>query len=180
MTEEGSNRKTVTCNQTRVVRSDIALSKHMNDKETVFGGEIMAHFDLAGGNSVFNFMKKTAFTATLDHMVFIEPVHKSEMMYIEAYISGAGKTSTEVFVKLVTTNWETWEKKLCSYAFFTYVLADRSDPSFQMPHIKPETKEEKIICNGYEERRKANLAKRKDSKEIMENINLNPIWETRK
>lgn len=179
MSEEVRNKETMTCNQTRVVRSDIALPKHLNDKETVFGGEIMSHFDIAGGNTVYNFMKKTAFTATLDYMVFIEPVRMADMMYIEAYVSGSGKTSAEVFVKLVSSNVDTFEKKLCSYAFLTYVLADRSDPTYELPIIKPESDEEKVVCGGYEERRKTNLAKRKDSQEIIRNITVKPIWETR-
>lgn len=179
MIEEIQNKNVRTCNQTRIVRSDIALPKHLNDKATVFGGEIMSHFDLAGGNAIYKFVKKKAFTATLDHMVFIEPVCMADMMYIEAYVSGAGKTSAEVFVKLVSNNMDTWEKKLCSYAFLTFVLADRTDPNNLMPEIKPETAEEIAICSGYEERRKINVAKRKESKKIIGKIDLNPIWETR-
>ncbi|UJF16493.1 acyl-CoA thioesterase [Jeotgalibaca sp. MA1X17-3] len=179
MNQENKSKNVLTCNKTRVVRSEIALPKHLNDKETVFGGEIMSHFDLAGGNAVYNFMKKTAFTATMDHMAFIQPVHMADVMYIEAYVSGAGETSAEVFVKLVSNNVDTSEKKLCSYAFLTYVLADRTDPNYQMPEIKPESKEEMIICKGYKERRLINLAKRNESKELMKSIDLNPIWETR-
>lgn len=179
MSNELKDKRIMTCNQTRMVRSEIALPKHLNDKETVFGGEIMSHFDSTGGSAVYKFMKKTAFTATLDHMVFIEPVRVADMMYIEAYVVGAGKTSAEVFVKLVSNNVDTWEKKLCSYAFLTYVLADRTDPNYQMPEIKPESAEEIEICKGYEKRREINLAKRKDSSELIGNVNLNPIWETR-
>lgn len=179
VSQENESKNLLTCNQTRVVRSEIALPKHLNDKATVFGGEIMSHFDLAGGNAVYNFMKKTAFTATMDHMSFIQPVRMADVMYIEAYVSGAGKTSAEVFVKLISNNVDTSEKKLCSYAFLTYVLADRTDPDYQMPEIKPESKEEIAICKGYEKRRLTNLEKRKESKELTNHMNLNPIWETR-
>lgn len=166
-----------TCNETRVVRSEILVPRHMNDKDTYYGGDMMAHFDSAGGGAVYKFVRKPSFTASVDSFAFLKPAKRGESVYIESFVTGAGKTSVEVFVKLISTDLKTWENKLCAYAFLTYVLEDREDSSFQMPTLIAESEEEKAIVAGYQERRKQNLEKREASKQFMNHISLLPAWE---
>lgn len=172
-----SQQPTRTCNETRTVRSEIVVNRHLNDKDTYYGGDIMAHFDSAGGGTVFNFLRKPSFTATVDNLTFLSPVHKSEQIYVEAFVSGAGKSSVEVFTKLVATDLKTFEKRLAAYAFLTYVIQDRENPDFIMPRVVPESDEEVAICRDYDMRRQINLEKRGHNKMIQENISLKPIWE---
>lgn len=169
-------KKTLTCNQTRNVRTDVVTYKQLNDKDTLFGGEIMAHFDSAGGRAVYSFLKRPSFTASVDSIEFIRPVHKNDSIYVEAYVSGCGKTSVEAFIKLVSADLRTDERHISAFAFLTFVLADRSDPSFEMPIILPESEEEKAICAGYADRRKANLAKRSQNDAILSRLSDRPIW----
>lgn len=166
-----------TCNDTRIVRSEIIVDRHLNDKDTYYGGDIMAHFDSAGGGAVYKFLKKPSFTATLDNLTFISPVYKGEQIYVEGFVSGVGTTSVEVFTKLIATNLKTFEKRLAAYAFLTYVIQDRHDPDFIMPQLRPESPEEIAICGDYEARRKVNLEKREHNKLISEYVQLEPIWE---
>lgn len=172
-----SNKETRTCNQTRIVRSEIIVNRHLNDKDTYYGGDIMAHFDSAGGGAVFNFLREASFTATIDEMTFISPVYKSEQVYVEAFVSGAGTSSVEVFTKLVATNLKTYEKRLAAYAFLTYVVQNRKNPEFVMPTLVAESIEEIAICEGYAKRRRMNLEKRDQGKDILEVVQLLPIWE---
>ena len=51
-------KKELTCNQTRNVRTAFVSYSELNDKDTLFGGEIMSHFDSACGRAVFNFVKR--------------------------------------------------------------------------------------------------------------------------
>lgn len=171
------NQVTRTCKQSRAIRSEILVARHMNDKETYYGGDIMSHFDSACGTSVYKFLRKPTYTATVDTLTFVAPAERGEMVYVESYVSGVGKTSVEVFVKLVANDTKNWERKLCAYAFLTFVLADRNDPTFQMPVLVPETEEEIMIYAGYEERRKENLAKRKNQQSLIDNISIVPPWE---
>ena len=66
-------KKELTCNQTRNVRTAFVSYSELNDKDTLFGGEIMSHFDSACGRAVFNFVKRPSFTATVDLIAFIQP-----------------------------------------------------------------------------------------------------------
>ncbi|WP_373718029.1 acyl-CoA thioesterase [Jeotgalibaca porci] len=173
------NKETRTCNQTRNIRSEIIVDRHLNDKDTYYGGDIMAHFDSAGGGAIFNFIRKASFTATVDEMTFVSPVYKSEQIYVEAFVSGAGTSSVEVFTKLIASNLKTFEKRLAAYAFLTYVVQDRNNPEFTIPILVPESEEEITICEGYAKRREINLEKRKQGKKIKDVIQLTPIWEQR-
>lgn len=137
----------------------------------------MAHFDSAGGGAIFNFLRKASFTATVDEMTFVSPVYKSEQIYVEAFVSGAGTSSVEVFTKLIATNLKTYEKRLAAYAFLTYVVQDRKNPEFVMPTLVPESAEEIAICEGYAKRREMNLRKREQGKNILDAVKLLPIWE---
>ena len=51
-------KKELSCNQTRNVRTAFVSYSELNDKDTLFGGEIMSHFDSACGRAVFNFVKR--------------------------------------------------------------------------------------------------------------------------
>lgn len=171
-----NHKNTKTCNQTRAVRSEILVARHMNDKDTYYGGDMMAHFDTAGGTAVYNFLQKPSFTATVDTLVFHQPVRRNELIHVEAFVSGAGKSSVEVFTKLVATNLQTQESRLCAYAFLTFVVADRTDPEFVMPILVPESEEEQAICAGYEDRREENIRKRNNQKDLLDKISLMPPW----
>ncbi|CZQ92653.1 Hypothetical protein Tpal_1524 [Trichococcus palustris] len=171
-----NQKKTLTCNQTRNVRTEVVTYSRLNDKDTLFGGDIMAHFDIAGGRAVFNFLKRPSFTASVDSIEFVRPVYKNEAFYVESYVSGCGKTSVEVFVKMISSNPLTEESHISAFAFMTFVLADRSDASFKMPLIQPESEEEKTVCAGYADRRKASLAKRNQNDAILSRLSDKPIW----
>lgn len=172
-----SNAPIRTCNDSRIVRSEIIVHRHLNDKDTYYGGEIMAHFDSASGGAVYKFLRKPSFTATIDSLNFVSPIHKNEQIYVEAYVSGVGKSSVEVFTKLVATDLKTFKKRIASYAFLTFVIQDREDPDFVMPVLVPETEEEKAICKEYPKRRAMNLEKRKLNQQMETSIQLDPIWE---
>lgn len=170
-------KKTLTCNQTRNVRTAVVTYNDLNDKDTLFGGEIMSHFDSACGRAVYNFVKGPTFTASVDSLTFIRPVHKNETIYVEAYVSGRGKSSVEAFAKLVSSNPHTDERHISAFAFLTFVLADRSDASFDIPLIQPDSEEEKMICAGYDERRSVNLAKRSQNSQLLSGLSTKQIWD---
>jgi acyl-CoA hydrolase len=172
-----SRKKEMTCNQTRNVRTAFVGYNDLNDKDTLFGGEIMSHFDSASGRAVFNFVKRPSFTATVDLVAFIHPVLKNEAIYVEAYVSGCGKTSVETFAKLIATDVRTGESRICAYSFLTFVITDSSDPDFVMPLIIPESEEEKLICSGYEERRINNLVKRNQNSRLLSGLSTKQIWD---
>lgn len=172
-----SNNEKKTCNQTRVVRSEIIVARHLNDKDTLYGGDIMAHFDSAGGSAVYKFTGRPTFTASVDTFQFLDTVRKGDGIYVESYVTGAGATSVEAFVKLISLDLKTFERKLCAYAFLTYVLQDRSMDARPLPVLVPESDEEVAICEGYAVRRQANLKKREQNKSIPRSLNLLPIWE---
>lgn len=171
-----NERPKVTCNETRTIRSDFVFSRDLNDKDTYYGGNIMAHFDSAGGGASFKFLKNASFTATVDVMTFVSPVHKTEEIYVESYVSGAGKSSVEAFTKMIATDLKTNQSRVVAYAFLTYVLENRNNKDFVMPELVPESEEEIAICQDYQKRRQLNLEKRKDNKAIEAAISTKPIW----
>ena len=64
----------------------------------------------------------------------------------------------EVFCKVVGEDVLNGERYLAATSFWTFVALPREgETDFTVDAIVPETDEEKFICSGYEERRKARL-----------------------
>ena len=173
-------KKELSCNQTRNVRTAFVSYSELNDKDTLFGGEIMSHFDSACGRAVFNFVKRPSFTATVDLIAFIQPVQKNEAIYVEAYVSGCGNTSVEAVAKLPATDVRTGESRICACAVLTFDITNSSDPDFVMPLVQPESEEEKLICSGYEERMTKYLIKRNQKRRLLAGLSTKQIWDAQK
>ena len=174
MTNEKS--KALTCNVTRVVQTHRILPPDLNDHQTLFGGKLMSLIDDTASISVSRFARSNdVITASMDELHFIHPIEKGHSVCVESYVSGAGRTSVEVFVKVLGENLLTGERYIAATSFITFVVPGM-DSEESLPHIVPENNEEKMICGEYISRRKRRLTDRNANEKLVEAITILPPW----
>ena len=94
---------------------------------------------------------------------------------MEAYVTGVGRRSLEVFVKVIGEHLMTGERFLGFTCFMTYVI---QDPNKQIEYDKvvPETPEQEAMVAGYQTRRLHRKENRQRQKIILNSINIKKPW----
>ena len=91
--------------------SRITLARIMDDGDAnlhgnVHGGVIMKAVDDAAGACASRHTRGKAVTASMDEMVFLEPVHVGDILTCKAQVNWTGSTSMEVGVRVTTQRWD--------------------------------------------------------------------------
>src|SRR5690554_1583099 len=87
-------------------------------------------------------------TASMDELHFIHPIKSGHSICVETYVTGARRTSVEVFAKVLGEDLVTGERYVAATSFITFVIVGRNEP---LPEIRPESSEETMICGEYQE-----------------------------
>ncbi len=91
--------------------SRVTLARIMDDGDAnlhgnVHGGVIMKSVDDAAGASASRHTRGKAVTASMDEMVFLEPVHIGDILTCKAQVNWTGTSSMEVGVRVTTQRWD--------------------------------------------------------------------------
>lgn len=164
------------CRESRVIQTHRVFPNELNHHGTLFGGRIMSLIDDTASISVSRHARKPAVTASMDSLDFINPIGVDHSVCVESFISGAGKSSLEVFCKVIGENLASGERLLCATAFITFTCFNEDDSLALVPLVEPETPEEKYICKGYVSRREERLKNREWSTEMKKNVSLSIPW----
>ncbi|MBO1307748.1 acyl-CoA thioesterase [Enterococcus sp. 669A] len=162
-----------TCKETRAVQTHLIMYSQMNMHKTLYGGQLMHWLDETAGIAAARFARTSLVTASLDQLDFLQPLYEGHSVCLEAYVSGAGKRSMEVFVKVIGEDLLKSERYLAATSFLTFTSLDRR---IELPDITPETAEEKYICAGYAARRASRKEKRTESIELAKHVNTELPW----
>ena len=143
------------CKETLAITNHRVISEDINEHETVYGGRILEILDGTASTSATRLARTQTVTAAIDDVNFIAPFALHDSFCVESYVPGFGPHSIEAFAKVAAAHllrgqgfWE------CA-AFFTFVILDKS---VEPEPIIPESNEEKMLCKGYEQRRKRKKA----------------------
>ncbi len=147
----------------------------LNEHESVFGGKILSLVDDSASVAAVRLTHKTVVTASFDHVSFLEPFHLDDSMFLEAYVSGTGTRSLEVFVKIIGENLTTGERFVGYTCFITYVIEDRRATT-PLPPVKPVTDEQRYIVSGYEKRNAQRKQRRAEQAELNDHVVVDSPW----
>ncbi|GGC96884.1 acyl-CoA thioesterase [Enterococcus wangshanyuanii] len=161
------------CSETRAVQTHIITYPYLNFHKTLFGGQLMAWLDETAGIAAVRVSRSAIVTASVDHLDFLAPLKANHSVCIDAYVSGVGTRSMEIFAKVIGEDLFTGERYLAGTCFMTFVVPKGAD----LPErIEPQTEEERFICQGYETRKAVRQAKRQESIDLAKNIDLDIPW----
>src|SRR5579875_515229 len=166
-----------TCNESRVVRTSRVFPNDVNNHNTMFGGKLMSDIDMTASISAVRHCRKEVVTASTDSVDFLSPITQQDSVCLESFVTWTGRTSMEIFVKVIAENLLTGERKIAATAFSTFVALDENGKPSPVPGIIPETEEEKKLYETGKERAERRKMHRKSSKELASYFTTRKPWE---
>lgn len=158
---------------TRVVQTDQVLINDLNNYHTLFGGVLMRKLDACATISARRHARvPECVTASTDTVNFMEPIRQSDSVCIESCVTYTGKSSMEIFCKVIAEDMITADRKIAATAFLTFVALDENKRPIDVPEVIPETEEEKFLYETGEERAKVRRLKRHQNKELVSRLTL--------
>ncbi|SET21243.1 Acyl-CoA hydrolase [Salinibacillus kushneri] len=164
------------CKQSLTVKTSHVLPPDTNVHGTLFGGKLMAYIDDVSSIAASRHARKAVVTASTDSVDFLNPVHEGDTICLEGFVTYTHKTSMEVFVKAVTENLITGRRDICATAFLTMVAIDENNKPSSVPHVYPETEEEKWLHEGAEKRAAHRKERKSESKDMAEKFGTDLPW----
>ncbi|MCA0989521.1 acyl-CoA thioesterase [Guptibacillus algicola] len=163
--------------ETLVVKTSHVFPEATNNHNTLFGGQLMRDIDDLASIAAMRLCRSEVVTASTDSVDFLHPITPDDSVCLEAYVSYTGKSSMEVFVKVIAEHLLTGERKIASTAFLTFVALDENKKPLSVPQIIPETEEEKNLHNTAPARAEKRREHRQASKELAGLLTTKRPWE---
>src|SRR5699024_12222520 len=101
--------------------SDVC-SSDLNEHVTVYGRRILELIDGQASVAAMRVARTTVATVSMDEIQFLRPFDLQDSMCMEAYVTGFGKRSIEVFTKVIGENLMTGERFICFYLFMSFLI----------------------------------------------------------
>ncbi|KZZ85371.1 MULTISPECIES: acyl-CoA thioesterase [Bacillaceae] len=164
--------------ESRIVNTDQVLTCDLNNYNTLFGGVLMKKLDSCATLSARRHARaKECVTASTDSIDFLCPIHQTDSVCIESFVSYTGKTSMEIFCKVIAEDMIKGERRIAATAFLTFVALDENKRPLEVPAVIPETEEETFLYETANERAEMRKHRRTKSKELAKNITLSKPWD---
>ncbi|MFP3726409.1 acyl-CoA thioesterase [Priestia filamentosa] len=165
------------CRESRSVHTSRVFPNDFNDHNTLFGGKLMSDVDLIASIAATRHSRAECVTASTDSVDFLHPINPADSVCYEAFVTYTGRSSMEVFVKIIKENLMTGERVLAATAFLTFVALDENKKPLQVPEVIPETEEEKKLYETGDERAKRRKERRDLSKNIANFFTTKKPWD---
>ena len=137
---------------------------------TVHGGVIMKLVDDAAGAVAGRHSGGPAVTASMDEMVFLEPVRVGDLVHVKAQVNWTGRSSMEVGVRVLAERWNESDPGHRRSAAPTWSSrrSTRTASRARVPPVIPETERDQRRYQEAQIRRTHRLARRRAIKELRE------------
>lgn len=143
-----------------VEMTELVLPNDTNMLGNLLGGKLMHLVDITGAMAAQRHSNKIVVTASIDSVVFKQPVKVGEIIMLKAKVTWVGRTSMEVRVDVYSEDCLTGECKFTNKAYLTFVAVDKNNKPVEVCKLKPETEEEKREYEAAEKRRCERLKNR--------------------
>lgn len=163
--------KEINCNQTRVVTTHRVMSADLNEHETMFGGKLLAMVDAEASLAAVRLARGTVVTASMDHVQFTRPFVLGDAAELQAFVTGIGKRSIEVFAKVIVEEMATGKRTLGFSCFMTYVAIDEA-ANFTDYRLIGEDDEQAFLMDTYQNRREHRRTERENLAAVNAHVNL--------
>jgi len=164
------------CTNSLTVKTSHVLPPDTNAHGTLFGGKLMAHIDDVAAIAAVRHAREFVVTASTDSVDFLAPVKEGDSICVEAFVTWTHNTSMEVFVKAVTEELITGERKVCTTAFLTFVALNEQGKPTAVPEVYPETEQQKVLHKQAPERAQQRNERKKRSKEMAATFGTDFPW----
>lgn len=164
------------CTNSLTIKTSHVLPPDTNAHGTLFGGKLMAHIDDVAAIAAVRHARKIVVTASTDSVDFLAPVKEGDSICVEAFVTWTHNTSMEVFVKAVTEELITGDRKVCTTAFLTFVALDENGKPTDVPTVYPENEQQRFLHEHAPTRAKRRNERKKQSKEMAATFGTDYPW----
>lgn len=165
------------CKESFVVKTSNVFPTDTNTHRTLFGGKLMAYIDDVASISAVRHSRKSVVTASTDSVDFLHPIYEGSSVCLEAYVTYTGRTSMEVFVKVISENLLTGERNICALSFLTFVALDDDGKPCPVPKIIPQSDEEKMLHQTAKNRAETRKSRKKENEKMAQLFSVDLPWE---
>ena len=145
-------------NYSRTMMTELVMPNDTNPLGHLMGGNLMRWMDIAGGICAARHCGAHAVTASVDNVSFAKPIHLGDVITIKACVTRAFNTSVEIYLEVFTTSYFGADLEKSNHAYMTFVALDsRTSRPKTVPHVLPETEEEKALFKSAARRREVRL-----------------------
>lgn len=166
-----------TCTESFTAKTSRVFPFDINAFDTLFGGNLMSMVDDIASVSASRHSQRNCVTASTDNVSFYAPIHLNDSVCLQSYVCYTGRTSMEIFIKVVKENMMTSERELAATAFMTFVAIGEDGKPTEVPTVEPVTEDQKFICAGGEARAIERKKRMIEQKEMASQLGLARPWE---
>lgn len=163
--------------ESRCFKTARVFPSDLNMHNTFFGGKLMAYIDDIASIAAAKHCRRSVVTASTDSVDFLHPILPTDSVNMEAFVTWTGKTSMEVFVKVVREDLLSGERAIAATSFLTFVALDGDMRPIAVPIVVPETEEEKKLHETAPGRAEMRRMRRQESKKFAGSLTVNQPWE---
>ena len=148
--------------ESRLVLARIMDGGDANLHGNVHGGVIMQMADTCAGAVAARHSKGKAVTASMDEMVFLEPVRIGDILTVQGQCNWTGSSSMEIGVRVTAQRWDDASRAAhhVASAYLVFVAIGEDEKPRRVPPVVPETDEDRRRWHEAEIRRQSRLARR--------------------
>ena len=141
--------------------AEVMMPHMANVLGNVHGGVLLGMMDRVAAVSAIRHAQRTCVTVSVDRVHFREPIHLGELVTMYSCVNYAHRTSIEVGVRVEAENLITGVKRHTNSCYLTFVAIDENGRPVEVPHVEPETDEERERFRAGEARRAQRIAELK-------------------
>jgi uncharacterized protein (TIGR00369 family) len=110
----------------------VVYPQHLNHQGTLFGGEALRMMDTAAFVAATRSARRTMVTVAVQDIDYEAPVHRGEIVEIDAAVIETGRTSVTVQVEMYAEELLTGDRRRCGNGRFVFVAVDTDGNSVQL------------------------------------------------
>lgn len=137
--------------------TEIVLPNDTNTHGRALGGVVLHWMDVCGAIAAMRFANEGVVTASMEHVDFKRPIDLGEVVVVEAYVYGTGRTSIDVTVEVRAENPRTDTERATTSSFFTFVAVDDDGDPTPVPDLDCPTEGERRLRDAAVDERAAQL-----------------------
>ena len=129
----------------KTIQTRLVLPPDTNHLDTIFGGKVLAYIDEIAALAAMKHSNCAVVTASIDSVDFLSSAKVGDALTLEAFVTYTGRSSMEVYVKVIAHNLIQNKKTLTTESFLTMVAVNEEGKPVPVPSVYPESEEEKQL-----------------------------------
>ena len=142
--------------------SELMMPQNTNNVGNVFGGVILSMVDRAAAVTAMRHSGQNCVTVSIDRVDFREPIYAGELVTCQARVTFVGRTSMEIWVRVLAENLLTGNERHANTCYLTFVAIDDHHKPMSVRPLKLKTADDRRRFNEGRRRREVRQALAKE------------------